>query len=218
MSGAFPYKPKFVDIRVRPPKSKEEQAAEADVNHLKPGQKPCDWPGCRAAADCRAPKSREIEGENYWFCQPHAGEYNRNWDFFAGMSETAQARFREEALTGHRPTWQFRASRFSREAASFAAKNGAGAEDPLGLLAAARSRAAAAAAVPASVRKLGKLEARALAELDLDGEADAAAVRARYLDLVKKFHPDANGGDRTTEQKLSRVIRAYKALQKAKLV
>jgi curved DNA-binding protein CbpA len=40
----------------------------------------------------------------------------------------------------------------------------------------------------------------------------------RYLELVKRCHPDANGGDRSAEHKLQRVIRAYKTLQKAKLV
>src|ERR1700760_4501993 len=47
MSRAFQYKPKFVDIRVRPPKEGEEEA-EADVNALKPGERRCDHPGCRA--------------------------------------------------------------------------------------------------------------------------------------------------------------------------
>ena len=40
----------------------------------------------------------------------------------------------------------------------------------------------------------------------------------RYLELVKRCHPDANGGDRSAETKLQRVIKAYKTLQKAKLV
>ena len=66
-------------------------------------------------------------------------------------------------------------------------------------------------------RKLGNLERKALAELDLDGAADGAAIRARYLDLVKRFHPDSNGGDRSAEDKLTRVIKAFKTLQKAKL-
>ena len=66
-------------------------------------------------------------------------------------------------------------------------------------------------------RKLGNLERKALGELDLGAEADGAAIRARYLDLVKRFHPDSNGGDRSAEDKLTRVIRAYKTLQKAKL-
>jgi len=89
MSGAFQYRPKFVDIRVRPPSEDEAQAraAEEDVNALKPGERACDHPGCRRAAEARAPKSREMLNEHYWFCQPHAADYNRNWDFFAGMSE-----------------------------------------------------------------------------------------------------------------------------------
>ena len=34
---------------------------------------------------------------------------------------------------------------------------------------------------------------------------------------MKRFHPDSNGGDRSAEDKLTRVIKAYKTLQKAKL-
>src|SRR5579859_6341146 len=67
MSGAFQYRPKFVDIRVRPPKPGEEDAAD-DVNALKPGERACDHPGCRLAASARAPKSRQMIDEHYWFC------------------------------------------------------------------------------------------------------------------------------------------------------
>ena len=37
------------------------------------------------------------------------------------------------------------------------------------------------------------------------------------VELVKRCHPDANGGDRTAEHKLQRVIRAYQALRKANM-
>ncbi|RZJ85963.1 MAG: molecular chaperone DnaJ, partial [Brevundimonas sp.] len=47
MSSAFQYKPRFTDIRVKPPKVEEEEAASADVLGLKPGEKPCQWPDCR---------------------------------------------------------------------------------------------------------------------------------------------------------------------------
>jgi len=223
MSGAFQYRPKFKDIRIRPPKPGEEEAPAAnDGLGLKPGQRPCEWAGCRQAATSRAPKSRDMLNEHYWFCQTHAGEYNRSWDFFAGMNE-AQVRAAQEArMVGDRPTWQFKASRFSREAAAFAAKMGSGAPnkgagayaDPLGVFTA--SQAGAAKAAP--TRRLGRLEQRAMDELDLEASADGAAIRSRYLELVKRFHPDSNGGDRSTEQKLARVIRAYKTLQAAKLV
>jgi hypothetical protein len=221
MSGAFQYRPKFVDIRIRPPKSGEEKAAEEDVHRLKPGERRCEWPGCPSKATARAPKSRDMMNEHYWFCQPHAGEYNKNWDFFAGMNEAEVAAAQAARATGERPTWQFKASRTSREAAAFAAKMGSGANgkgagayaDPLGVFGGAQAKTEA----PAS-RRLGRLEMRALEELDLDGQADSAAIRIRYLELVKRFHPDSNGGDRSTEQKLAKVLRAYKTLKSAKMV
>ncbi|MET0294342.1 MAG: J domain-containing protein [Phenylobacterium sp.] len=218
MPGAFQYKPKFVDIRVRPPKP--EEAAADDVVGLKPGERACDHPGCRLAATARAPKSPELMHEHYWFCQPHAGEYNRNWNYFAGLSEgERQRRMTEEQMTGGRPTWQMKAGRFSREAAAFAAKfgtrNAGGYRDPFTLFGGGGPQAQAKAE---SARRLGKIERNALAEMDLEDDADAARIRARYTELVKRFHPDSNGGDRATEHKLQRVIKAYKTLRKAGMV
>jgi hypothetical protein len=96
MPGAFQYRPKFVDIRVKPPKADEPDAE--DVNALKPGERACDHAGCRRAATARAPKSREMMNEHYWFCQEHAAEYNRNWNFFAGMSEGEMRAFQKDEL------------------------------------------------------------------------------------------------------------------------
>jgi hypothetical protein len=212
MSGAFRYKPKFVDIRVRPPKP-EEEGRERDVQDLKPGERPCEWTDCRAAATARAPRSRDNLESHYWFCQAHAGEYNRNWNFFEGMSDAAAQAARS---AGDRPTWQFKASRFSREAASFAqrAGTGQGYADPFDLL----GRRARAQSVRDAPRQLGRLEHKALAELDLDEAADKAVIRARYTELVKRCHPDANGGDRSAEQRLARVLKAYRTLRQAGLV
>jgi len=212
MSSAFQYKPKFVDIRVRPPKAGEAEA-ERDVHALKPGERACDHAGCRAPATTRAPKSREMLDQHYWFCQPHAAEYNKSWNFFAGMSDAQVAEAQAARAHGDRPTWQFKASRFSREAASIAAKSGEGMADPLGVLGAKKKRER-----EAPVRHLGKLDRLALIDLDLPEEATGPQIRARYTELVKRCHPDANGGDRSAETRLQRVIKAYKTLQKAKLV
>ena len=59
---------------------------------------------------------------------------------------------------------------------------------------------------------------RALAVLSLDESVDAQTIRARYKELVKRLHPDANGGDRSQEEKLREIIHAYKQLRSAKLV
>ena len=218
MPGAFQYKPKFVDIRVRPP-SKEEDRRSEDVHALKPGERACDHPGCRQAATARAPKSREMLNEHYWFCQPHAAEYNRNWNFFAGLSEEEIRRRQEDELkTGGRPTWEMKAGRMSREAASFTHKFQAGKggyrdyHDLFG------GQARHGHAPEPAARHLGKIERNALADLDLDHDADGAKIRARYTELVRRLHPDANNGDRSGEYKLQRVIKAYQALRKAGMV
>jgi DnaJ-class molecular chaperone len=54
----------------------------------------------------------------------------------------------------------------------------------------------------------------AFADLDLDVGADAETIKKRYTELLKRCHPDNNGGDRSAEDKLQRVIKAYKVLKK----
>jgi len=214
MTTDFQYKPRFVDIRVRPPKA--DGAEPSDNIGLKPGERPCDHPGCRQAGTARAPKSRDMLEEHYWFCQPHAAEYNRGWNFFAGMSDDqVRERQTEESFTGGRPTWSFKAGRGSREAAAAASKGFF--RDAFGIF--GKNQAQANAAEKAAYdRGLGKLERAALTDLDLDATADSATIRRRYTELLKRTHPDANGGDRSTEHKLQRVIRAFRTLRKAKLV
>lgn len=218
MPSAFQYRPKFVDIRVRPPVEGEAEAAQADVYTLKPGERPCDHPECRKAATSRAPKARDLLHEHYWFCQAHAAEYNRNWNFFAGLSDAEiRRRQTEEVMTGGRPTWEMKAGRMSRESAAFAARfgTGQGYRDPFGMFGGGGQSARRA---EPERRKLGKIERNALADLDLDDDAEGPAIRARYTELVRRLHPDANGGDRSGENRLQRVIRAYQALRKAGMV
>jgi hypothetical protein len=217
MPGAFQYRPKFVDIRVRPPR--EDEPAAEDVNALKPGERPCDHAGCRRAATARAPKSREMLDQHYWFCQQHAAEYNRNWNFFAGMNEGQVRDYqKDEAFTGGRPTWEMKAGRFSREAAAFQHRfqRGEGYRDPFNLF--GHGGAQARVRTEPEAPPLGKLERNALAELDLEAAADGAKIRARYTELVRRLHPDANGGDRAGEVRLQKVIRAYQTLRKAGMV
>jgi len=212
MTAAFQYRPRFVDIRVRPPKAEEELEA-AQAPGLAPGERVCDQPGCRVAGVSRAPKSRALLGEHYWFCQRHAAEYNRTWNFFAGMSEgEIRARVENDQTTGGRPTWSLKSGGRNREAAA----TRGGFRDAHGVFGPGMTAEQAARA--AWDRRLGKLERAALADLDLEPGVDGPAIRMRYLELVKRCHPDANGGDRSAETKLQRVIKAYKTLQKARLV
>ncbi|HVJ01702.1 MAG TPA: J domain-containing protein [Sphingomonas sp.] len=56
----------------------------------------CDRHGCEAPGDRPAPKSPNSR-ERWYFCEAHAAEYNRNWNYFEGLNaEEAAAREAEE--------------------------------------------------------------------------------------------------------------------------
>jgi DnaJ-domain-containing protein 1 len=57
-------------------------------------------------------------------------------------------------------------------------------------------------------------EREALGVMGLDPQADTKELRARYSLLVRKYHPDRNGGDRRHEAKLQQVVEAYQLLRK----
>ncbi len=117
----------------------------------------------------------------------------------------------DELSTGGRPTWSFKGGARNREASAHRGFF----RDPLGIFGAGKARSETDRA--SQERRLGKLERAALSDLDLEPVSDAAAIRTRYIELVKRCHPDANGGDRSAEHKLQRVIRAYKILLRARL-
>ena len=65
-------------------------------------------------------------------------------------------------------------------------------------------------------RPVRNAERKAFDTLGLEIDAEAAEIKARFKELVKRHHPDANGGDRSTEDRLVAVIQAYNYLKSAK--
>jgi hypothetical protein len=56
----------------------------------------CDRHGCDLPGDRPAPKSPNSQ-DRWYFCEAHAAEYNRNWNYFEGLTaEEAAARQAEE--------------------------------------------------------------------------------------------------------------------------
>jgi DnaJ-domain-containing protein 1 len=206
MASAFQYRPKFVDVRVNPPEPPDVAPA--------PEERRCDQIGCERAGVHRAPKARDRAGEYWYFCRQHAADYNGRWNYFAGMSDAEIAAYQSAAATGHRPTWTFKASRSDRVCADYRAYEGERRADVFGLF---RGRRAQARAGPPRAPRLTRLQTLALEALALEEGADAARIRARYAELVKRYHPDVNGGDRACEAQLERVIRAYQTLKAAGL-
>ncbi|MEZ5994478.1 MAG: J domain-containing protein [Hyphomonadaceae bacterium] len=205
MSSAFRYRPKFVDIRVKKP--------DAETLEREPGERVCDHIGCGRSGLHRAPKSRDHSGEYWHFCVEHAADYNRRWNYFAGMSDAELAEHQKREETGHRPTWTFRSGRLDRFSAAMRGFRAGQSRDPFGMF----GGEPVAAPVKAR-RRLTRLQALALEAMTLEETADAAQIRARYAELVKRWHPDSNGGDRSAEENLLRVIRAYQTLKAGGLV
>jgi hypothetical protein len=69
----------------------------------------CDREGCTNAAKHPAPKAPN-SSERWLFCEAHAAEYNRNWNYFQGLTpEDAAAREAEERRgnNGYRQSAQY---------------------------------------------------------------------------------------------------------------
>ncbi|NIX75219.1 J domain-containing protein [Microvirga terricola] len=201
--------PLFDRIRIKP-SAEEPRETKGPV---------CEHPSCRAEGLYRAPKGRDAEGQYWRFCLTHVREYNASYNYFAGMSDNAVAAYQKDAIIGHRPTWAMGVNSAAK------AEGGANGErdwayvDPLGVLNGEDFRQARQRRAPAEPKKpryTGQLR-RALDILGLDETADGPAIKAQYKTLVKRFHPDANGGDRSFEERLRDIIKAHDALKAAGL-
>jgi hypothetical protein len=202
----YEYRPRFgFDIRVRPPEPRGETPRYASV-----AERICEAPDCGRRAAVRAPTDPRRPGAKTWLCLAHAQEHNRNWNFFAGLSEKDAAAARHASAYGDRPTWTM--NRNAR--ASVHARGPSHLFDTFGLFGDTARRAPNQARMREG-RVLPKLQAQAFQTLGLRTSAAAPDIRRRYAELVRRFHPDANGGDRSTETQLAEVVKAHQVLKKA---
>jgi len=177
---------------------------------------PCAAPGCEEAGEFRAPGPRasgfDGPGDYRWFCLEHVRAFNAGYDFFAGMSA-------DEILAAQSPLsgWASETRAFRPTAGIDEAPRWADYADPLEAIQ-NRARDRMRAMAPAA-RKDGRPvtpeERRALETLGLPLDADRKDLRNRYSQLVRKYHPDRNGGDRSFETRLQQVVEAYQLLRRA---
>ena len=180
----------------------------------------CHHPGCHEAGEFRAPgaqgSSFDGPGDWRWLCLDHVRKFNAGYDWFEGMSaneilaaqspvagwRTEQPAFRPTAGIDGMPRWN-----------DFA--------DPLDAISARaggiRSRARREAELAMDGR-WSREEARALEVMGLGSDIDRTRLRRRYSELVRRYHPDRNGGDRRHEERLGRVVAAYQLLRKSRVL
>lgn len=168
----------------------------------------CAVPGCSAPGEFKAPlEVANFDGPGSWrfLCLDHVREHNAKYNFFEGMSADEITRAQHPLAGWDRPSRRFAANgadpppRWS----DFA--------DPLDAIS-MRFGQVREAAKPS---RFSNPEQRALSVLGLGEDADRHSVRQRYSHLVRRYHPDKNGGDRSHEGRLGEVIEAYQLLRKS---
>lgn len=185
----------FDSIRVKPDQDRL----------LRDSHPQCQWVGCADAGTHKAPKGRGHDGEYHRFCLEHVRQYNKSYNYFDGMDDDAVIDYQKSAMTGHRPTWRVNGKK--QDGTDAGSPFADGYSDPFGFF----SDMDIANEKPR--RTVRNAERRALATLSLDETATAEEVKAQYKMLVKRHHPDANGGRRESEDKLREVIQAYDYLR-----
>ncbi|WP_375670749.1 J domain-containing protein [Bartonella sp. SD1336NMGDW] len=198
----------FDSIRIS---SNKKQKAEPEAQQ-------CQWEGCEKTGSHKAPAGRNHEGQYLYFCIEHVRAYNKNFNYFSGLSNKDIAKFQKDALTGHRPTWPTDLSNgTTKKTASNYAKIRSGTaayqnrmRDPFTLFTERHSSNNFS-------RKLKPLEAKAFDTLGLQANASAEDIKMKYKELVKKHHPDSNGGNRASEERFRDVLHAYNLLKKSGL-
>lgn len=188
----------FDKIRVKP--SAEKKVADTIPQ--------CEWPDCPRPGRHKAPMGRGHEGKFYNYCTEHVQEYNKTYNYFSGMKDDEMQEFQKEARLGHRPTWKL-GQNATATASSVRRKAQQMRSDPFGI----NGTGAKMPGRHPTGRALRSTELKALQTLGLDDTATAEQVKTQYKTLVKRLHPDANGGSRANEDTLKAVIQAYDHLR-----
>jgi hypothetical protein len=174
----------------------------------------CSEPGCAEPGEFRAPP---LEGTTFtgdgppqfrWLCLDHVRAFNSGYNFFAGMSP-------DEIHDAQRPLagWERETRAFSATGGADRPPRWADFADPLDAIGARFRDRMADRAERKDGRPLSGNDRAALKTLDLAVDADRTMLRKRYSELVRKYHPDRNGGDRSHEEALRKVIAAYQQLK-----
>ncbi len=158
----------------------------------------CDHPGCTKAGTCRAPKNRDLR--EYWhFCQKHAAEYNKNWNYYANMTPQEIEEDWERQTFGAPLKDTKTANANEAEYVQF-----------LNDFITGRSRFDHAP----KPSKLGTNITNAFRALDLPITATWREVGAKYRALAKKHHPDTAENKESATTEFTKITNAYNTLKK----
>jgi len=162
----------------------------------------CEWENCKENGKFKAPLEKDNSKNYKWLCEKHIKLFNKNWNYFEGMSQHEIENFVKSDLTWHRPTQKFGSSdnffnilwnnalsdkfNFFKEEKIFNNLKD---------------------------KKLSEKDKDAFKIMELKFNADWSSIQKKFKTLVKKFHPDRNSGNKQFEDKLKKVTLAYSHLK-----
>ncbi|MEQ9123867.1 MAG: J domain-containing protein [Alphaproteobacteria bacterium] len=170
----------------------------------------CDAPGCAAEGCYPAPRDRARPRPYLYFCLDHVRAYNAGWDYYRGMTASEIDADRRLDVVWRRPTWALGGDPRRRATAEFVF------DDPLGAFTDVADDGGETPSRPRARRyPPASAEARAQRAMDLGDDFDLSELKMRYKVLVKRWHPDANGGSPEAEERLKAINDAYRTLKRA---
>jgi len=188
------------DMSVSSAKRKNPRGRRSMSGASETSTRVCEHPDCNESGLYRAPKSPDVLDDFYWFCQKHVREYNLKWNFFENTPEAEL-----NAQMSRDKVWDRTTKRFTDPEARAWARLGI--EDPHQVLGENATRNPGRQQT--GKRKLPPTERQALEILEAADHATKAELRKAYKLLIKVLHPDINGGDRSQEEQLQKVMWAW---------
>ena len=161
----------------------------------------CQWNKCRNVGKYRAPTERDNIKNFKWLCEKHIVLFNKNWNYFEGMSENEIQKFIKSDLTWHRPTQKFGAADNFFNILWNNALN-----DKFNFFNENNS-------INKKINSLSEKDKDALKIMELELSADWLTIQKKFKTLVKKFHPDKHAGNKQHEDKLKKITLAYSHLK-----
>ncbi len=143
--------------------------------------KPCAWPGCKAEGTFAAPKNPRDLTERQYFCAVHIKEFNKSWNGLEGFEPEEITQLQQGAATWNRPTWSLGSSDVAALSGAFDS-----AEDLYRFFKQRHTspqKSAPEQAHPPDVQEACHI-------MGLSQPVVGQPLKQRYLELIKKHHPD----------------------------
>ena len=162
----------------------------------------CDWNNCLELGEYKAPVEKDNSKNYRLLCLDHIKEFNKNWNYFSGMSDEEVVNFLKSDMTWHKPTQGFSSSdNFFKILWNNALNDGL---NDLKFKKHFKNT---------KEFSFNNNDIKAFSILEIAVGLKWDKIQEKFKKLVKKFHPDINAGDKKFEEKLKIITLAYTQLK-----